>query len=71
MPPSCTSRTQPSTQNRRSKARHPEKLKIIQEQVGHMHASTTSIYASVSSDYKNRVLAEALKALIEGEADDR
>jgi len=36
-----------------------------------MHASTTSIYASVSSDYKNRVLAEALKALIEGEVDDR
>jgi len=45
--------------------------RFVQEQVGHMHASTTSIYASVSSDYKNRVLAEALKALIEGEADDR
>ena len=44
--------------------------RFVQEQVGHMHASTTSIYASVSSDYKNRVLAEALKALIEGEADD-
>jgi len=43
--------------------------RFVQEQVGHMHASTTSIYASVSSDYKNRVLAEALKALIEGEAE--
>jgi site-specific recombinase XerD len=45
--------------------------RFVQEQVGHMHASTTSIYASVSSDFKNRVLADALKALIEGEADDR
>lgn len=45
--------------------------RFIQEQVGHMHASTTSIYASVSSDYKNRVLAKALKSLIEGEEHDR
>ncbi|SMX96721.1 Site-specific recombinase XerD [Brevibacterium aurantiacum] len=44
--------------------------RFVQDQVGHMHASTTSIYASVSSDYKNRVLAEALKTLTEGEADD-
>ena len=44
---------------------------VAEKQVGHMHASTTSIYASVSSDFKNRVLADALKALIEGEADDR
>lgn len=41
--------------------------RFVQEQVGHMHASTTSIYASVSSDYKNRILAEALRSLTEGE----
>lgn len=34
--------------------------KFVQEQVGHLHASTTSIYTSVSGDFKNRVLAEAL-----------
>lgn len=44
--------------------------RFVQEQVGHMHASTTSIYASVSSDFKNRVLANALKSLMEREGDD-
>lgn len=44
--------------------------RFVQDQVGHKHSSTTSIYASVSSDYKNRQLAQALKNLIEGEADD-
>ncbi|AMM31492.1 integrase [Sinomonas atrocyanea] len=39
--------------------------RFVQEQLGHAHASTTSIYASVSSDYKNRVLANALKGLLE------
>lgn len=41
--------------------------RFVQEQLGHAHASTTSIYASVSSDYKNRVLANALKDLLESE----
>lgn len=39
--------------------------RFIQEQVGHMHASTTSIYASTSSDYKNHVLRKALERLAE------
>lgn len=69
MPPSCTSRTHPPTQNRRPEAHQPDGLKIIQQQVGHAQASSTSIYASVSSDFKNRVLAKALKNLVEG--DDR
>jgi hypothetical protein len=60
MPPSCTSRTQPSTQNRRSKARHPEKLKIMQNQMGHEHASTTGIYQFVSDDFRNSTLRAAL-----------
>jgi integrase/recombinase XerC len=32
---------------------------FVQQQVGHEHASTTSIYTSVSSDYKTRVLRAA------------
>lgn len=44
--------------------------RFVQEQVGHMHASTTSIYASVGSDFKNRVLAKALKKIVEGRHDD-
>ncbi|VXB66548.1 Integrase [Arthrobacter sp. 9V] len=35
--------------------------RFVQEQVGHMHASTTSIYTSVSGDFKNRILADALR----------
>jgi integrase len=63
MPPSCTSRTHPPTQNRRPEAQEPDGLKIIQEQVGHQHASTTSIYTSVSGDFKNRILADAIQRL--------
>jgi site-specific recombinase XerD len=37
--------------------------RFVQEQVGHQHASTTSIYASVSGDYKNRVLSAAFARL--------
>lgn len=35
--------------------------RFVQEQVGHQHASTTSIYTSVSGDFKNRILADALR----------
>lgn len=34
--------------------------RFVQEQVGHQHSSTTAIYTSVSGDYKNRILADAL-----------
>ena len=37
---------------------------FVQQQVGHEHASTTSIYTSVSSDYKTRVLRAALDRII-------
>jgi len=33
---------------------------FVQQQVGHEHASTTSIYTSVSSDYRTRVLRASL-----------
>jgi hypothetical protein len=39
-------------------------LKIIQEQVGHEHASTTSIYTSVSSDFRVKTLRSALDATV-------
>ena len=35
--------------------------KFVQDQVGHIHSSTTSIYTSVSGDFKNRVLSDALR----------
>ena len=35
--------------------------RFVQEQVGHQHASTTSIYTSVSGDFKNRILADAIR----------
>jgi site-specific recombinase XerD len=38
------------------------RLKIIQEQVGHEHASTTSIYTCVSSDYRTSALRRHLDA---------
>ena len=34
--------------------------RFVQEQLGHSYASTTAIYANVSGDYKNQVLARAL-----------
>lgn len=37
---------------------------FVQQQVGHQHASTTSIYTSVSSDYKTRVLRAALDRVV-------
>lgn len=37
---------------------------FVQQQVGHEHASTTSIYTSVSSDYKTRVLRAALDRVV-------
>jgi site-specific recombinase XerD len=42
---------------------------FVQQQVGHEHASTTSIYTSVSSDYKTRVLRAALDQILGGTVD--
>ncbi len=35
--------------------------KFVQDQVGHQHSSTTSIYTSVGGDFKNQILADALR----------
>lgn len=39
--------------------------RFVQEQVGHEHASTTSIYTCVSSDYRTRTLRRALDATLD------
>jgi len=44
-------------------ARYPERF--VTEQVGHVWGSTTAIYTSVSDDFKNRVLANAVAAAFE------
>lgn len=38
----------------------------MQQQAGHEHASTTSIYTCVSSDYRTRTLRTALDQTIAG-----
>ena len=38
--------------------------RFVQEQVGHDHASTTSIYTCVSSDYRTRTLRRALDEMV-------
>jgi integrase len=65
MHPPETSTTTSTTEHRRSQTRTNPRLKIIQEQAGHDHASTTSIYTCVSSDYRTRTLRRALDATIE------
>lgn len=37
--------------------------RFVQDQVGHLYASTTAIYTSVGNDYKNRVIAQALSRI--------
>ena len=37
---------------------------FVQHQVGHEHASTTSIYTHVSSDYRTKTLRTALDSTI-------
>jgi site-specific recombinase XerD len=35
--------------------------RLVQEQVGHSHASTTAIYMGVSNEYRNQLLETAMK----------
>jgi hypothetical protein len=60
-----TSRTPTATKNRRSTAYGHDGLKIMQQQVGHSYASTTALYTSVSSDFRNRTLRAALDRSIQ------
>ena len=61
---SSPSRTTTTTQTPRSAPCPSSGLKIMQEQVGHDHASTTSIYTCVSSDYRTRTLRRALDDMV-------
>ena len=38
---------------------------FVQQQVGHSYASTTALYTSVSSDFRNRTLRAALDRSIQ------
>ncbi len=39
--------------------------RFVQEQVGHEHASTTSIYTCVSSDFRTRTLRKAMESTVD------
>jgi hypothetical protein len=58
-------RTLSARQTPRPESEKLIKLKIIQQQVGHCYASTTALYTSVSSDFRNRTLRAALDRSIQ------
>ena len=62
MHPPPTSPTMSTTQTNWSQTWNAERLKIIQEQAGHEHASTTALYTCVSSDFRTRTLRRVLDA---------
>jgi integrase len=59
-----TSTTTSTTKTRRSLPRTGPRLKIIQVQLGHEHASTTSIYTLAAPDYRARELERVLTATL-------
>lgn len=52
------------TKRCRSQTRICQRLKIMQHQMGHDHASTTSLYTCVSSDYRVSTLRAVLDTTI-------
>src|SRR5215467_9285095 len=59
------SKTPSTAQSRWSGQCGSSELKIMQQQVGHCYASTTALYTSVSSDFRNRTLRAALDRSIQ------
>jgi len=59
-----TFRATSTMEHRRSQPRMTQRLKIMQEQVGHEHSSTTSLYTCVSSDFRTRTLRRHLDAAV-------
>jgi hypothetical protein len=64
MSPPQTSTTTSTTKRRRSQPRIGQRLKIMQDQLGHEHASTTALYTCVSSDFRIRTLRRVLDSTI-------
>ncbi len=64
MTPPQTSTTTSTTKHRRSKPRIGQRLKIIQVQLGHEHAATTSLYTLAAPDYRARELERVLSATL-------
>ena len=64
MHPPHASTTTSTTKHRRSQTRICQWLKIMQHQMGHDHASTTSLYTCVSSDYRVSTLRRVLDTTI-------
>ena len=48
---------------------YPERF--VTEQVGHTAASTTAIYTSVSNDFKNQALRQAMARLYPDQPDNK
>ena len=61
------SRTTSPTQTSRSQARRSQRLKIIQEAVGHRCDTSTAIYTHVSGDFMNTALRKALAPALDGQ----
>ncbi len=57
-------RTSSPTQNSWSEPRITLGLKIMQDQMGHDHASTASLYTCVSSDYRVSTLRRVLDSTV-------
>ncbi len=55
-----TSPTMCTTQTSRSQPHEPERLKIMQQAVGHRCDTSTAIYTHVSGDFMNTALRNAL-----------
>ncbi|MFD5935720.1 tyrosine-type recombinase/integrase [Streptomyces sp. NPDC060333] len=45
--------------------------KFIQEQVGHLYASTTALYTAVSSDFANTMMLKAIGLAFDNDPGDR
>lgn len=58
-------------EHRRSQLRMAQRLKIMQQQVGHSWASTTAVYTTVGADARNRVLKAALARAFDEDRGDR
>lgn len=52
---------------RRSQARMTQRLKIIQQQVGHRYEASTAIYTHVSGDFMNTMLRRALAPALDSD----